>query len=271
MKISELIKVFDNDVNQAKSYLDEAECLPIIDHFASEQGCRIKPNYVDLARLHFCVRKNKVFSALEFGVGFSTLVIGDAILKNKNDWEECKFERPVGMNFGLYSVDTGSYWIAETAKMLPAPIKVKTEFFESSVTTREYRGQICHNYDRLPNVVPDFIYIDGPDPAAVSGAINGISWKCSDRVVMSSDLLMIEATLLPGTTVIFDGRTLNARFIFQNLRRRWSVVSSRVSDVTVMRLEEAPLGKRNAALLQYRFDDEYHDWIDPLNETENKS
>ena len=43
----------------------------------------IPPQYSDLARPHYLIRSRKVFSILEFGLGWSTLVMADALKNNK--------------------------------------------------------------------------------------------------------------------------------------------------------------------------------------------
>ena len=50
------------------------------------------PDVVDLVNLHKLIRKRKVFTVLEFGVGFSSLIISDALQKNKNDFEKLKIK-----------------------------------------------------------------------------------------------------------------------------------------------------------------------------------
>lgn len=41
----------------------------------------IPPQYSDLARLHSLIRSRKVFSIMEFGLGWSSLVMADALKK----------------------------------------------------------------------------------------------------------------------------------------------------------------------------------------------
>ena len=45
------------------------------------------PQAADLVRLHRTIRQRKSFTVLEFGVGYSTIVIADALRKNQQDWE----------------------------------------------------------------------------------------------------------------------------------------------------------------------------------------
>jgi len=62
---------------------------------------------------------------------------------------------------------------------------------------------------------------------------------------MSGDLLLMEPILLPGTFVLIDGRTNNARFLKNNLKRDFQIKWDKVGDVTTMELMEERLGKYN--------------------------
>ena len=113
------------------------------------------------------------------------------------------------------------------------------------VTIAEYRGQLCHFYDTLPDIVPDFVYLDGPDPATVQGSINGLSFQNPHRTVMSGDLLKYESTLVPGFFMILDGRNNNARFLQRMLTRDYTIQYHEVADVTTFELTEPRLGQKN--------------------------
>ena len=102
----------------------------------------------------------------------------------------------------------------------------------SGVSATTFNGRACHLYDRLPDVVPDLVYLDGPDPADVRGDVNGLSFGIPERTVMSADLLVMEPTLLPGTVVVVDGRESNTRFLLRNLQRPVRV--TRDSDATII-------------------------------------
>ena len=85
-------------------------------------------------------------------------------------------------------------------------------FHKSELLMSEYCGKICTLYSNLPNICPDLIYLDGPDQFSPNGNIRGISTKHPDRMPMSADILTFEHFLQPGTLIIIDGRTANARF-----------------------------------------------------------
>ena len=201
----------------------------------------------DLVRIHRLIRERKSFTVLEFGVGFSTVIIADALQKNKADWQQLDPQPKIRnrFQFQCFSVDTSEKWIATTQARMPEALKNFVNFQFSKVEIGTHQGQLCHFYKNLPDIVPDFIYIDGPDPNAVEGNINGMTFQCSERTVMSGDLLLMEPILLPGTFVLLDGRTNNARFLKNNLKRDYEIIWDKAGDVTTMELQEERLGKYN--------------------------
>ena len=201
----------------------------------------------DLVRLHQLIRSRKSFTVLEFGVGFSTLIIADALKKNKADWESLESPPKIRNRFPFqcFSVDTSEEWIGKAKAKIPEELKAFVQFQFSEVEIGTYNGQLCHYYQNLPDIVPDFIYLDGPDPQAVKGSINGMTFQCMERTVMSGDLLLMEPILLPGTFVLIDGRTNNARFLKNNLKRDYKIIWDREGDVTTIELVEERLGKYN--------------------------
>ena len=84
-----------------------------------------------------------------------------------------------------------------------------------------FNERVCTIFDKFPNICPDFFYLDGPDLWAPIGNVHGISTRHEDRFPMVSDLLRIEHFLLPGTIIVVDGRTANARFMKENFQHNW--------------------------------------------------
>lgn len=201
----------------------------------------------DLARLHRLVRSRRSFTVLEFGVGHSTVVLADALAKNRADWDGLA-TKPAIRNrfmFQLFTVDASEKWLEQTRTKFPEPLREHVTFHHSTVKIGTHHGMLCHFYENLPDIVPDFIYLDGPDPKDVRGSINGLSFQCDERTVMAADLLLMEPTLLPGTFIIVDGRTNNARFLARNFQRTFETVWDRDGDVTTMELVEDRLGPLN--------------------------
>jgi hypothetical protein len=114
-----------------------------------------------------------------------------------------------------------------------------------------FNGRICTYYENLPNVNPDLIYLDGPDQHNTIGDIRGIHTREMERLPMAADLLAIEHFLLPGTLIIVDGRTANARFLKANFQRNWEYSYSADFDQHFFELIEPPLGPYNAIQIEF--------------------
>jgi hypothetical protein len=205
------------------------------------------PEPDDLVRLHKLIRKRKPFTILEFGLGYSTIVMADAMAKNEKEWNELD-PKPEIRNrylFQVFSVDTSKEWIYHTQKKLPETLVSRVHLCFSRAEIGTYNGQLCHYYKQLPDIVPDFIYLDGPFPKDVEGDVNGLSFACDERTVMAADLLLMEPVFLPGTFIIVDGRTNNARFLARNFTREYKINRDEQADITTFELNEERLGKYN--------------------------
>lgn len=210
----------------------------------------ILPEIDDLARLHFLVTSRKVTTVLEFGVGNSTVVFNDALAKNAADdggWVSQHLRR--SNVFECHSVDNNLKWIQHIQQAHPGLERVS--FHHTDCHTTEFNGRICTMYEQLPNVCPDLIYLDAPDQYSPKGSIRGISTSHPDRVPMAADLLAIEHFLLPGTLIVVDGRTANARFLQCNLQRKWRYAYVESYDQHFFELAEAPLGKYNREQIKH--------------------
>jgi hypothetical protein len=114
-----------------------------------------------------------------------------------------------------------------------------------------FNGRACTMYKKIPNICPDLIYLDAPDQFSVLGNVRGISTQSKDRLPMAADLLLLEPFLLPGTLIIVDGRTANARFLKHNFQRNWEYIHFENEDIHTFELVEAPLGKYNKKQLEF--------------------
>lgn len=230
-------------MSSAASYLHSEGLHPLLESPSTSDERRNPPDVEDLVRLHRLVRGHSWATILEFGVGYSTLVLADALEKNRREASERERHRP----FRVFAVDASERWIEDSRRRIPASLQQRVELLHSPVRIGTFAGQLCHFYERLPDIVPDFVYLDGPDPADVQGSIRGVSFQCPERTPMAADLLFLEPTLLPGTMILVDGRTNNARFLARNFRRRFAVNWDPQDDVTTFELQEPPLSKRNGS------------------------
>ena len=206
-----------------------------------------EPAQRDLARLHLLIRKRRFLTTVKFGVGYSTIVMAHAHSLNKQDFKAARVDRKLRNThlFEHVAVDASQEWLDSTARMLPESLKPFVTFHRSDVQAGLYQGQLSHTYSALPNVIADFIYLDGPDPKDVKGSVNGLDFSIAERTVMSADLLVMESCFLPGTAILVDGRTNNARFLERNFRRTYKITWDREGDCTLFELQEPRLGPHN--------------------------
>jgi predicted O-methyltransferase YrrM len=84
---------------------------------------------------------------LEFGSGCSTLVLALALSRNGVDH--------------LWSVDSEEKWAATTESALPAELRSCVTIVRSPVAEDD-RDAPGLTHSRLPDVKPDFVFVDGP-------------------------------------------------------------------------------------------------------------
>ena len=217
----------------------------IFDAVSGEMQAPFPPYPEDLARLHRLIRQRRSFTVVEYGSGVSTVVIADALAKNEADWLAAPGTVEVRNRhmFQLFSVETSADWLKHVEENFPAHLRKHLTMHLSDVEMGTFNGQICHYYTSQPDVVADFYYLDGPWAADVKGDVNGLTFQCLERTVMSADLLRMESTLLPGTFILVDGRTNNARFLRNNFRRQFDYRWDQEGDVSTFELVEENLGK----------------------------
>jgi hypothetical protein len=188
--------------------------------------------------------------------------MADALKKNEDDYytfggPEVRITKP----FKIFSVDASQHWIEvfknQYSQKFPWFEMIELTFSECEIG--EHCGQICHFYKNLPNVITDFIYLDGPSGNDVQGIINGLSFiDCPERTVMSGDLLKMEPMFLPGTMIVIDGRINNVRFLQNNFKRSYNFEYSAGEDISVFELSEQPLGAINRSQINYSLGETYY-------------
>lgn len=218
------------------------------------------PEIEDLVRLHRFVRERKVFTVLEFGVGYSNIIMADALRRNAEEFEAVKADFPkIRQNnpFELHAVDSNEEYIGFAAGRVPEQLRPFVTMHHSGCTMGTFNDRVCHYYDTLPNICPDFIYLDAPGQYDVQGDIRNISTRHQDRLPMSADLAAMEHFLQPGTLIVVDGRTANARFLRCSFQRNWRYLHDVKGDIHTFELLEAPLGAYNEESLRYSLGDSY--------------
>ncbi len=209
------------------------------------------PNLQQLYFIYNLITIFKRVTVLEFGVGWSTLIISKALLENKKKYSEkiknLRFSTP----FCLYSVDNYEKYLKQTKKKLDKEQNKITSFHFSKVRTVEYNKRICTEYAKLPKMNPDLIFIDGPSQYNVKGTINNFNTEHPDLAPMSVDVIKIEPFLKPGTFVIVDGRALNVLFLRNFLYRNWDYKYFKDYDLHLLFLNGPTLGKLNEKQIKF--------------------
>lgn len=210
------------------------------------------PEFDDLARLHFLTRTRKATTVLEIGAGKSTVVFADALRRNQAEFGDYVTANLRRANpFELHSLEQSSDWVQVCRGTLPANLVSFVHFMCAPVEMTTWNGRACTLYRQMPNICPDLIYLDGPDQFSVEGDVHGISTRSADRLPMSADLLLLEPFLLPGTLIVVDGRTANARFLRNNFQRPWRYAHHAQADLHTFELVEPPLGKLNERQIRF--------------------
>ncbi len=210
------------------------------------------PVWSDLVRLFALIRLRKATTVLEFGCGFSTVIMAHALsLNEQRDGAFVRAELRRGNPHELHVVDDIQHYLDLTRGRLPEDLAPRVWFHQSQVRMTTFNSRVCTEYAALPNVCPDLIYLDGPSQESAIGDVQGISTRHPDRLPMACDILKMEHFLLPGTLVLVDGRTANARFLKSNLQREWRHEHDEAGDVHYFEMIEEPLGKWNRRQIEF--------------------
>ena len=133
-------------------------------------------------------------------------------LRGKKPFTRCEFP------YNHFIIDDDKKYLNLTRKRIKKElVKLETNYYFSECQMTIFNGNFANEYKTLPRVNPDFIYLDGPSPFNVKGKINNFTIASKDMMPMSCDILKFENHLTPGTIILIDGRTANARFLKNNL------------------------------------------------------
>ena len=216
------------------------------------------PVLEDLYYLYQYVLINKRITIFEFGSGWSTLILSLALRdlseKYLSEVKELRRNNP----FELFVLENEKKYLNITKnriKKINSELKIKNpikiNYILSDVEMSIFNDRICTQYKKLPLCNPDFIYLDGPDQFNIKKNICGINTKHKDLMPMVSDILKLEYFYTPGTIIIIDGRTANAKFIKDNFKRNWRYLHDFENDQHIFYLSDPLLGKYNKLQLEF--------------------
>ena len=131
----------------------------------------------------------------------------------------------------LFSVDGNKKWLENTENKLHEDLLEYAKFYYSKPYISKFKDQIVTYHEILPDISPNFIYLDGPAPYDVVNTINGITFnqktikkenenvffEKSTRRIVSADVLMYESTSPADFFILVDKRYSNANFLEKTL------------------------------------------------------
>lgn len=168
------------------------------------------PDYADLWFLYRLVRRRRPSAVLEFGSGCSTVILGYGLRDNGGGT--------------LYSVDADPHWTAVTKETLPEELRGIVKVTYSPVQALELYGVPGWRHVQVPDVAPDFLYLDGP--------------PLSPERAVAVDPLDIEDRFPPGFVLVVDGRKANVEFLMRFFQRSYRITHRKLFINTVFELDD---------------------------------
>ncbi len=215
------------------------------------------PELNDLYRLNRFIIENKRTTILEFGTGWSTLIIFSALIELEKKFSLKIKDFRKKDKFKLFVVDNEKkYMNISKNRILRYKKKIKynkdnINFLFSDIDFKILNNQYCNLYKKIPLCNPDFIYLDGPNLFKIKGSLNNFTNKHYDMMPMVANIINIEPFLLPGTIILSDGRTSNMRFLKNNFKRNWIYKHDESADQNILYLDEKPIGNINKNFLKF--------------------
>ena len=206
------------------------------------------PEIMDLYRLHEFIILNKRLTILEFGSGWSSLVLAHALMINQKKYKTVNKKIRKSNLFELHILENERKYLNITKKRnikILGSFNKKIYYHFSNCKMAFYNNRFCTEYSKLPLINPDFIYLDGPDQFKVLGKKNNFTTNHPDMMPMVSDILKFENFLIPGTIIVIDGRTANSQFLKNNFQRKWDYYYDKINDQNIFYLADISLGHIN--------------------------
>ncbi len=255
-----------NSNSKVKKYVNFFELGNIVFHLKEEKNKKSKlPDYLkdvkkdtsiitfnlnDLSRLHWLALSRKALNILEIGSGYSTVIFADACnilsyyFKKK---EKLRLEK----KFHIYSLEESKKFLKITKKRIPKDYSKYVSLIRAKHKIIYYKGKYASKCLNVPNISPDFVYLDGPSQYFQKKNLDGFNFNSIARFPMSADLLMLEYFFEPGAVIIVDGRTSNARFLRHHFKRNWKYFHDEKGDIHFFELNEKPLGIYNKRKMKF--------------------
>ena len=117
---------------------------------------------------------------------------------------------------------------------MPKNLKKIVQLIHAKNKIINYEGKYATVCNKIPETSPDMIYLDGPSTFATKESFNGFKINDVCRFPMSCDILLIEYFLEPGTIIIVDGRTANARFLKDHFKRNGNIFMITIKIIIIL-------------------------------------
>ena len=214
------------------------------------------PDLKDLYRLYMFIILNKRTTVLEFGTGYSTLVMHYALMENLKKFGKSKPFPRCENPYEIFTIDNNKFFSKISKNRIKKYSKKLNyvNFFYSRAQMTKYQGNFAVEYEKLPMVNPDFIYLDGPSQWAPKNNINNFTTAHPDMMPMSCDIVKFENFLTPGTIIVSDGRAANSFFLKNCFKRSWKFIHDRKNDQCYFLLIDKSLGEHNNKQLRFYSD-----------------
>ena len=147
-----------------------------------------QPDLNDLYRLYQFIILNKRTTILEFGSGWSSLIMAHALKNNMKKYKDKVKNLRRGNPFEIFIIENQKKYLKLTKKKNDKILgKSKViKYFYSKCKMTKFKGKYyATEYLKLPLINPDFIYLDGPDQFGTKGAINNFSTRHADLMPMA--------------------------------------------------------------------------------------
>ena len=217
-------KFKDRQIKFGKKYLED---VGVYQYLITRDSSEIPIDAYDLYNLHKLIRKRKPSQLIELGSGFSTIVQAHALMQNHQDNGDLPPDPNLHGNSPhgiLYSREASEYWFENSRSKIPDFLLPYVDLQYSPAKLILIEGELCHCYTNLPNINPDFFYLDGPAGEDVEGTINGLSFISeSGKVIppVSADPLFYESRIRPGCFIVIDARNHTMHFLERHLKRKY--------------------------------------------------
>ena len=161
------------------------------------------PDWSDLWFIYRMIRERKPRKILEFGSGCSTIIMAQALADNTSE----------GAPGFVYSIDAKPDpgkpdWGQVTIDSMPDELKHYCKISVTPVLLVEYEGKPVWRFQCLPDISPDFIYMDGPGLA-------------HSHHKVAIDVLTLEPKFGPGFRLLVDGRLKNCEFLEKYFKKNY--------------------------------------------------